>query len=108
MGGRRLLLQARQELNPQPLVLETSALPIELLAFNSVSRIPGPYKKILEYVTQEYLLRLAMHRVVLAARAIFLEFQPVWIIAPVFFRYVIAFFAVIACQDDHRANIFLF
>ena len=26
-------IQARQELNPQPLVLETSALPIELLAF---------------------------------------------------------------------------
>ena len=26
-------LQARQDLNPQPLVLETSALPIELLAF---------------------------------------------------------------------------
>lgn len=30
--------QARQDLNPQPLVLETSALPIELLAFG-VSRI---------------------------------------------------------------------
>ena len=29
-----LHLQARQDLNPQPLVLETSALPIELLAYN--------------------------------------------------------------------------
>jgi hypothetical protein len=31
-GRAALCLQARQELNPQPLVLETSALPIELLA----------------------------------------------------------------------------
>ena len=31
---RRCHLQARQDLNPQPLVLETSALPIELLAYN--------------------------------------------------------------------------
>src|SRR5690349_19245805 len=30
---RRCHLQARQDLNPQPLVLETSALPIELLAY---------------------------------------------------------------------------
>ena len=27
-------LQARQDLNPQPFVLETNALPIELLAYN--------------------------------------------------------------------------
>jgi hypothetical protein len=31
--GRRCCLQARQDLNPQPLVLETRALPIELLAY---------------------------------------------------------------------------
>ena len=30
--------QARQDLNPQPAVLETAALPIELLAFNSQDR----------------------------------------------------------------------
>ncbi len=33
MGKAALLLQARQDLNPQPLVLETRALPIEPLAY---------------------------------------------------------------------------
>ncbi len=33
---RRYLLQARKDSNPQPLVLETSALPIELLAYSVV------------------------------------------------------------------------
>ena len=31
--------QARQDLNPQPAVLETAALPIELLAYGSPFRI---------------------------------------------------------------------
>ena len=35
-------LQARQDLNPQPLVLETSALPIELLAYIGTGANPSP------------------------------------------------------------------
>ncbi len=38
-GRAALYLQARQELNPQPLVLETSALPIELLAYDRCSSV---------------------------------------------------------------------
>jgi hypothetical protein len=43
-----------------------------------------------------------------AARAILVEFDPVWIVAPVFLRHIISFFALITCQVDDRADVFLF
>src|SRR5215210_7444794 len=38
--------QARRESNPQPAVLETAALPIELLAFSAVSQRPSAVSKL--------------------------------------------------------------
>ena len=49
-----------------------------------------------------------MQRMLPATRAILLKLQPVRIVASILLRYVIAFFTVIACQDDNRADIFLF
>ena len=39
--------QAQRDLNPQPLVLETSALPVELCAYSGVPEIvaPGPHRR---------------------------------------------------------------
>ena len=47
-----------------------------------------------------------MQRMLPAAGAILVEFHPVWIVAAVFLRHVIAFFTVFARQDDYRADIF--
>ncbi len=43
-----------------------------------------------------------------AGGTIFIELQPVGIVAAVLLRYVIAFLALIARQDDDRAYIFSF
>ena len=85
-------------MNPQPLVLETSALPIELLAFIR-ARKPRP-------VTYN-LLRLAMRSVLLAARAKLAELHPVRIVAAILLGGVVSFLAVIALECNDRANIFL-
>jgi hypothetical protein len=53
------------------------------------------------------LLRLAVRCVLAAARAVFLQFHPTGIVAPIFLGRVIAFFALSARQGDYRANIFL-
>ena len=48
-----------------------------------------------------------MKSMLLAARAILVEFHPVRIVAAIFLRNIIAFFAIVACQDQNRADIFL-
>ena len=73
-------------MNPQPLVLETRTLPIELLAYIWV----GNYNP-----TLEKLLGLAMLCVLTAARAILIEFHPIGIVTAILFGGVITFLAII-------------
>ena len=73
---------ARQELNPQPLVLETSALPIELLA----------------YEPKRVLARFGVLGVRAAARAKLLQAQTLFHVLLVFGSAIIAFFAIDAFQ----------
>lgn len=91
--------QARQELNPQPPVLETGALPIELLAYKMADSPAIDFKNVLA--------SLAMHAVTAAARAVLLQFQTTWIIAAVLLRQVIAFLALCASHRNRRTDIFL-
>jgi hypothetical protein len=48
-----------------------------------------------------------MYRVLLATRAVLLEFQPIGIVAAILFGGVISLLAIIALQGDYRANVFL-
>lgn len=48
-----------------------------------------------------------MYRVLPAARAVLLEFQPIGIVTAILFGGVISLLAIIALQGDHRANVFL-
>jgi len=48
-----------------------------------------------------------MYRVLLAARAVLLEFQPIGIVTAILFGGVISLLAIITLQGDHRANVFL-
>ena len=59
-------------------------------------------------VTQANLFGFAMQRMLLTTRTVFIKFHPVRIVASILLRYVIAFFAIVACQDNNRADIFLF
>ncbi len=54
------------------------------------------------------LLRFAVQRVLPTAWTILVEFQAVRIVAAVLLRHIVALFAVVTCQDDYRADIFLF
>ena len=80
-------LQARQDLNPQPLVLETSALPIELLAYMSRVRSTS--------TLSNYLLRFAMRCMFPATRTKLAELKTVRIVAAILLGRVISLFAVI-------------
>jgi hypothetical protein len=99
--------QARQELNPQPPVLETGALPIELLACVGhpakkrweLYRLDGPFNP---------LLRFLVDGMFAAARAVFLDLHPVGIVPSVFFRCVVPLLAITASKSDHGANVLLF
>ena len=75
---------ARQELNPQPLVLETSALPIELLA----------------YEPKRGLARFGVFGVLAAARAKLLQAQTLFYVLLVFGSAVIAFLAINTFQSQ--------
>ena len=66
--------------------METSALPIEPLAYMWVGINPHPYK----------LLGLAVLRVLAATRTILVEFQPIGIVAAILLGDVIALLAFIA------------
>ncbi len=55
-----------------------------------------------------FLLRLLVQGMLATMRTIFLDLHPVWIIATVLFRRVIAVLALIACKSDHRSDILLF
>ena len=100
-------LQARQELNPQPFVLETNALPIELLAYIPMSRVSRRWQG---GKTRDngHLLGFPVQCMFSAAGAVLIKFNTIRIVAAILFRHVIAFLAVIARQDDHRANVLLF
>ena len=89
------LIQARQDLNPQPFVLETNALPIELLAYKSRESPPCSIK----------LLCLAVRCMLPATRAILAEFQTIRIVTAILFGRVISLLAIIALQCNDRANI---
>jgi len=54
------------------------------------------------------LFRFAMRRMLTATGTIFIEFQPVWIVAAIFFACVVSLLAVVALQRYDRANAFLF
>ncbi len=102
--------QARQESNPQPPVLETGALPIELLAF---IRLWGPGKgscqspALTTYHTTK-LFRLTMDRMAAAAVAELFQLHAPGVVATVLLSRVIPFFALGASQCDHRTDAFLF
>ncbi len=88
-------LQARQDLNPQPLVLETSALPIELLAFIGAGNEPRPCK----------LFCFAVRCVFPAARAILAKLHPIRIVAAILLGGVISLLTIITLKSNDRANI---
>src|SRR5688572_11627887 len=94
-------LQARQDLNPQPLVLETSALPIELLAYVSWVAI-----FVYNYPTFK-LLGFAMRRVFPATRTKFAKLKTVRVVSAVLLSSVISLFAVVALKRNHGSNVFL-
>ena len=91
------LIQARQDLNPQPFVLETNALPIELLAYKSRESPPCSIK----------LLCLAVRCMLPATRAILAEFQTIRIVTAILFGRVISLLAIITLKSNDRANVFL-
>ena len=99
--------QARQDLNPQPLVLETSALPIELLAYGlhqasgcTRDAIPDTWLAIPSFC-------LAMRRMLAATRAVFIQFHAARIISAVLLGCVITLFTLRAGQGYYRADILL-
>jgi hypothetical protein len=73
--------QARQESNPQPPVLETGALPIELLAFKLCGQIQILPDRTFSILV---LLRLAVQSMLFAVPAVFIHFKTVRIISAVF------------------------
>ena len=75
-------------MNPQPLVLETRTLPIELLAYIRV--------RLYYNLTLVKLLGLAVLGMLAAPGAIFIEFHPIGIVTSILFGGVIALFAIIA------------
>lgn len=76
--------QDRQESNPQPPVLETGALPVELLSCN----------------ISQLCLALFVHCVLAAGGTEFLQFHPVGMLAFVACGRVITVLAFLASQDD--------
>ena len=70
--------QARRESNPQPPVLETGALPIELLAYAGLVHWAGADKTRTRrcLLSPRYLFRLPMNRVRAAPTTIFPKLQP--------------------------------
>ena len=109
--GVARIQQARQELNPQPPLLESGALPIELLAYVSACYLlvaghpAGAFQPATR--TLHALLRLPVRCVLAATRAEFLQLHAARIVAAVLLGGVIAFFALRARQSDDRSNIFL-
>src|SRR5690349_10933313 len=53
------------------------------------------------------LLCFAMHCVFSTARTKLIEFQTIWIIAPILLGGVVPLLAIITLKCDHRTNIFL-
>ena len=90
--------QARQELNPQPAVLETAALPIELLAYNDVCSV---------LTKKNTLFGFAMQAVHTAASTVFVHFQAAGLVTPVLAGEIIAFLALGAGQSYKYAVAFL-
>jgi hypothetical protein len=42
------------------------------------------------------------------ARAVFVQYHPPWVVAPIFLARIISFLAIIASKRDDWANILLF
>ena len=80
--GAWICRQARQESNPQPTVLETVALPIELLACNPT------------------LALLAMIGVLAAASAVLGQFNTTRIVPAILFGRIVSLFALGASERD--------
>jgi hypothetical protein len=105
--------QARQESNPQPPLLESGALPIELLACAG-SRAAAASVSVY-YTTDEATARLRYYSLLgfpvqsmlAAVHAELVQFQTPRIIPAVFLGCVVAIFALRTSQSNHRANIFL-
>ena len=84
IGASEYRWQARQDLNPQPAVLETAALPIELRAYVSDVSLPG----------------FPMLSLPAATRAKLHERQPVGVISPVLLCVVIPLPAFVTRKRD--------
>ena len=96
-------------MNPQPPLLESGALPIELLAYERMAYrlsliIPRQLDK--QLAIRELLL-LLVQRVLAAARTELVELDAARIVAAILLRRVVALFALGARQRDDRPNIFL-
>ena len=87
--------QVRQDSNPQPPVLETGALPIELLTFRFEAPQPGPASQ-----SAGFLVR----RVRPTEGAELLELHPIGVFAFVFLGVVVSALASSAGQSDFLAN----
>jgi hypothetical protein len=76
--------QGRQDLNPQPTVLETATLPIEL----------HPCLRLVATIRPNPLFGFLVRRMLLAELAIFVESQTIRIILFVFIRLIVALLAL--------------
>ena len=86
--------QARRDLNPQPPDLESDALPLELLACNSVRHTPAVHP----------LFGLAMGRMLAAKAAVLAEFELVRRGALILGRGIIALLAFLAGKRDDDSH----
>ncbi len=85
-----VIIQAKRESNPQPPVLETGALPIELLA----------------YVCEQPLLAFFVNSMLALGVAILFQFDAIRVIALVFHGHVVFAFAAAANQSNLFAHNF--
>lgn len=92
------LLQARQDSNLQPPVLETGALPIVLLAYyNSMPRAHNRASRGTEFT----LSRFRVFGMLAAARTKLVQTQPILHVLFILAGLIVAFLALITCQRQN-------
>ena len=90
----------RRDSNPQPAVLETAALPIELLTYLT----PGVLNSVLGILNSGSLLGLLVRRVLVAEPAVFLVFYSTRLLSLVLGSRVIAMLANSTLECDNISH----
>ena len=99
--------QVRQESNPQPPVLETGALPVELLTCIDKEAQNMNLSCLFHIcIYTNKLFCFSMQCVFIASGAIFIQFHSIWIVTAVFLSGVISFFTLCASHCNNRSNAF--